>query len=228
MIGIKRAAVIAAISLAAGPLWLVPQNAAWAQAALQYKIGDRVAAPIGAQYFNSVIIQVRTNPLSYRVHPLGFLGTADFTANPQMLRALGSVQIQPHGGIASDPYLVSTQGPAAQQPASAFPLQAQNAPRQTAIANANGPPAGLYQCRGVGGMIAGFNFTIGGGGAYTTTTGQRGTFTFAAASGRVTFQGAPPQNAYQGIYKAGPPAEINMLTVTGAAVNYVGIKCQIN
>ena len=131
MIIMKQAIVIAAVSLAAVPLWLVPQNAASAQAALQYKIGDRVAAPIGAQYFDWLSSKSFQNPPSYRVHPLGFLATADFTANPQMLHALGTVPIEPWGGIANDPYLVAAQGRAAQRPA--LPQQAQNAPRQNAV-----------------------------------------------------------------------------------------------
>ena len=87
------AVVLVLTAFAAGAL----PNEGRAQA--QYKVGDHVAAPIGAQFFESVVVKVNPNPLSYRVHPLGFATTADFTANPQMLRPLGSVQVEPHGGI---------------------------------------------------------------------------------------------------------------------------------
>ena len=96
-------AVVAGSILLTALVGLVPQDQARAQA--QYRVGDRVAAPIGAQFFDSVVVGVNPSPLSYRVHPLGFASTDDFTANPQMLRSLGSVKVEPWGGITSDPYL---------------------------------------------------------------------------------------------------------------------------
>lgn len=98
---IKRAAIAVVILVSACIGLAAPE----AQAQAQYSVGDRVAAPIGAQFFDSVIVRVNPSPLSYRVHPLGFAPSADFTANPQMLRPLGSVQVEPWGGIKSDPYL---------------------------------------------------------------------------------------------------------------------------
>jgi len=173
MIGIKQVAVIAAISLAAAPLWLVGQNAAWAQAALQYRVGDRVAAPIGAQFFDSVIVQVIPNPPSYRVHPLGFLSTADFTANPQMLRAPGSVKTEPVGGIANDPYLLAAQGKKAFHPTMIYP--------------------GGYECSALsGGHLEArllLNFTIVDAERYRDHAGTTGSYRFDAASGTLVFKG---------------------------------------
>jgi hypothetical protein len=102
MTSMKQASAALAICLAASLAGVAP-NSPRAQA--RYDVGDRVAAPIGAQFFEAVVVQVNPSPPSYRVHPLGFTSTADFTANPQMLRPLGSVKVEPRGGIADDPYL---------------------------------------------------------------------------------------------------------------------------
>lgn len=93
-------------------LWPLSQHPAIAQA--QYKVGDRVAAPIGAQFYDSVVLATMINvdqiPVRYQVHPIGYAATDDFVAFPQMLQPCGSVQTQPLGGVASDPYLKAAQG----------------------------------------------------------------------------------------------------------------------
>jgi hypothetical protein len=92
-----KAHTAALASLLTALLGIASPNEARAQA--QYKVGDHVAAPIGAQFFEAVVVKVNPSPLSYRVHPIGFADSSDFTANPQMLRPLGSVQVEPRGGI---------------------------------------------------------------------------------------------------------------------------------
>ncbi len=207
MIGIKQAIVIAAVSLAAAPLSLVPQNAAWAQA-LQYKVGDRVAAPIGAQYFDSVIVQVIPNPPSYRVHPLGFLDTADFTANPQMLHAPGSVKTEPVGGIANDPYLLAAQGKKAFRPTTVYP--------------------GGYECFALsGGQLEArllLNFTILDAQHYRDHAGTTGSYNFDAASGALVFQGGT-LNGQRATYAqaSDPPTGSQPPSITLAVS---GDKCQ--
>ena len=46
-------------------------------------------------------------------------------------------------------------------------------------------------------------------------------------SGNILFHGPTPQNVYQGRYSAGPPAQVELLTVTGRDSKETGITCQL-
>jgi hypothetical protein len=111
MMNARRIAVALAVWPAAS-LWFVPHDTAQAQA--QYKVGDRVAAPVGALYYDSVVLKLNINvdqvPLTYFVHPIGTEPSGSFTAFPQMLRPWAAVPMEPWGGYTSDPYLTAAQG----------------------------------------------------------------------------------------------------------------------
>lgn len=98
--------------------------AATAAAAGAYKVGDRVAIPTGFndKYYDSVVIRIDpASPYPYRVHPLGFIDTMDQSFSASMLRAPGSVPMQPMGGIKNDPWLMKIAGTKAFHPTTLYP-----------------------------------------------------------------------------------------------------------
>jgi hypothetical protein len=89
------------------------------------------------------------------------------------------------------------------------------------------PAPGRYQCSGANGAMAELNFTVGPGNIYTTTKGFRGTMSVHPGTGNVLFHGAAPQSAYQGRYSAGPPLQVEFLTLTGGTSSEAGIICRM-
>ncbi len=90
------------------------------------------------------------------------------------------------------------------------------------------PGAGRYQCTNASGAVADLNFTVGPGEIYTTPRGWRGTMSIHPVSGNILFHGPTPQNSYQGRYEAGPPARIELVTVTDGVSKETGIACQMH
>ncbi|HUC61997.1 MAG TPA: hypothetical protein VMF53_08565 [Alphaproteobacteria bacterium] len=161
------------VMLLAALLALAPGRAAWAQAQ-PYQVGDRVAAPFGAQFLDSVIVRIDAgSPFPYRVHPLGYVNTMDTSFNAQMLHAPGSVKTAPVGGIANDPYLLAVQGKQPFHPTKVF--------------------TGAYQCWTLSGVrlepALMLNFSILDGGRYRDHGGVAGAYAFDAASQTLVFQG---------------------------------------
>jgi hypothetical protein len=89
------------------------------------------------------------------------------------------------------------------------------------------PGPGLYRCTTTSGLAADLNFTVGPGEIYTTPRGWRGTMSIHPVSGNILFHGPTPQNVYQGRYSPGPPPQVELLTVTGAASKEAGITCEL-
>jgi hypothetical protein len=89
------------------------------------------------------------------------------------------------------------------------------------------PPSGAYQCSGASGVMADLKFTVGPGNIYTTKKGFRGVMTIHPGTGNVLFHGAPPHNAYQGRYSAGPPPQVALVTVKDGVSSDAGIACQL-
>ncbi|MFZ0424301.1 MAG: hypothetical protein WAL80_15610 [Xanthobacteraceae bacterium] len=89
------------------------------------------------------------------------------------------------------------------------------------------PGPGTYRCANAGNAAADLNFTVGPGEIYTTPRGWRGTMSIHPVSGNILFHGPTPQNVYQGRYSAGPPAQVELLTVTGRDSKETGITCQL-
>jgi len=88
------------------------------------------------------------------------------------------------------------------------------------------PAAGRYQCSGTG-TAGTMDFIVGPGNIYTTAAGRRGTLVVHPASGNVLFRGASPQDAYEGRYSAGPPAQLSFLTVSGRTSSEIGVTCRM-
>ena len=184
---------------------LTGQGNAQAQGALQFKVGDRVAAPFGAQYLDSVIIAVDpASPSPYRVHPLGYLDTMDSSFNTQMLRVRGSVSTQPVGGIANDPWLMKVAGTRQFHPATLYP--------------------GKYECWSSNEAVMILNFEILDGRRYRDHTGSVDSYQFDSASGNLVFQGgtlAGQHARYEQV--SNPPTASQPPSVTLIAS---GDKCQ--
>jgi hypothetical protein len=89
------------------------------------------------------------------------------------------------------------------------------------------PAAGRYQCTGGSGTAAALNFAVGPGNIYTTKTGSRGTMVIHPGTGNVLFRDAAPQNANEGRYRAGPPPQVALVTVTDGKNVDSGIICQM-
>jgi hypothetical protein len=89
------------------------------------------------------------------------------------------------------------------------------------------PASGSYQCSNASGAAVDMNFTVGPGNIYTTKKGFRGTMTVHPITGNVLFHGAPPQNALQGRYSAGPPPKVALVTVKDSVSSDAGITCQM-
>ena len=187
---LRRAALAAGLALASGP--------ALAQGLAQCTVGQVVASPAGHhdKYLQSVVIAVTSgHPFPCRVHPLGYPSTMEESFKPTVLRAPGSVQTEPVGGMADDPHLLALKGQKAFKPSAAA--------------------RGSYECWGAGsgGQLSArmaLNFTILDGGRYRDGGGNTGAYRFDAASGTVTFQGAA-LDGQRGLYKqaADPPTKTN-------------------
>lgn len=91
----------------------------------------------------------------------------------------------------------------------------------------NLPGPGRYQCADAGELAVGLNFTVGPGNIYTTQKGWRGTMSVHPMSGNVLFHGPTPQSPYQGRYSAGPPPQVELVTVTDGVSSQTGIVCQM-
>lgn len=160
------------------------------------QIGQVVASPTGFanKYNQSVVIAVTPgHPFPCRVHPLGYPATMDESFKPTMLRAAGSVPTEPVGGVADDPHLLALKG--------------QKAFKASVVAR------GSYECWGAGsgGQLSArmaLNFTILDASHYRDWGGNAGTYSFDAASGAVTFQGAA-LGGQRGLYKqaVNPPTK---------------------
>jgi len=89
------------------------------------------------------------------------------------------------------------------------------------------PAEGRYQCSGASGA-ADLNFAVGPGNIYTTAKGRRGTLVIHPGTGNVLFRGAPPHEAYEARYSAGPPPQLALLEETGGgATSAAGIVCRM-
>ena len=92
----------------------------------------------------------------------------------------------------------------------------------------NLPAEGRYQCSGANGVRPELNFAVGPGNIYTTAKGRRGTLVIHPGTGNVLFRGAPPHDAYEARYSAGPPAQLTLLTEAGGgATSDAGIVCRL-
>ena len=90
------------------------------------------------------------------------------------------------------------------------------------------PAEGRYQCSGASGA-AELNFAVGPGNIYTTAKGRRGTLVIHPGTGNVLFRGAPPHEAYEARYSAGPPPQLALLNETGGgATGDAGIVCRMH
>jgi len=90
------------------------------------------------------------------------------------------------------------------------------------------PAEGRYQCSG-GSDAAELNFAVGPGNIYTTAKGRRGTLVIHPGTGNVLFRGAPPHEAYEARYSAGPPPQLALLKETGGgATGDAGIVCRMH
>ena len=86
------------------------------------------------------------------------------------------------------------------------------------------PAEGRYQCSGA----ADLNFAVGPGNIYTTAKGRRGTLVIHPGTGNVLFRGAPPHEAYEARYSAGPPPQLALLEETGGgATSAAAIVCRM-
>ena len=89
------------------------------------------------------------------------------------------------------------------------------------------PAEGRYQCSGRSGA-AELNFAVGPGNIYTTANGRRGTLAIHPGTGNVLFRGAPPHDAYEARYIAGPSPQLALLNETsGGATSDAGIVCRM-
>lgn len=187
---LRYAVMAASLGLAAAPVS--------AQGLGQCTVGQVVASPAGYanKYLQSVVISVTPgHPFPCRVHPLGYPPTMEESFKPAMLRAPGSIQTEPVGGIADDPHLLALKGQKAFKAARVAP--------------------GAYECWGAGsgGQLSArmaLNFTILDGNRYRDWGGNTGTHRFDAASGTVIFQGAA-LDGQRGLYKQAvdPPTRKN-------------------
>ena len=90
------------------------------------------------------------------------------------------------------------------------------------------PAEGRYQCSG-GSSAAELNFAVGPGNIYTTAKGRRGTLVIHPGTDNVLFRGAPPHDAYEARYSAGPPPQLALLNETGGgATSDAGIVCRMH
>ena len=90
------------------------------------------------------------------------------------------------------------------------------------------PAEGRYQCSG-GSDAAELNFAVGPGNIYTTAKGRRGTLVIHPGTGNVLFRGAPPHEAYEARYSAGPPPQLALRKETGGgATGDAGIVCRMH
>jgi len=90
------------------------------------------------------------------------------------------------------------------------------------------PAEGRYRCSGANGATPELDFAVGPGSIYTTTKGFRGTMVIHPGTGNVLFRGAPPHDAYQARYSAGPPPRLTLLKGAGGGVTSdAGIGCQM-
>jgi len=159
-------------------------------AAADYKAGDRVAAPFGTQYLDSVIIRVDpSSPFPYRVHPLGYLDTMDTSFSAVMLHAPGSVQTQPVGGIANDPWLMKVSGRKAFHPTTLYP--------------------GQYECWSFNEAVMMLNFAIIDAHHYRDHAGTVAGYDFNAQSGAVVFHGGTLNGQHASYEQASNPPTAN-------------------
>jgi hypothetical protein len=175
--------------------------------AANYRAGDRVAAPFGTQFLDSVIIHVDpSSPYPYRVHPLGYLDTMDSSFSAVMLHAPGSVHTQPDGGIANDPWLMKVSARKAFHPATLYP--------------------GAYECWSFNEAVMILNFSIIDAHHYRDHAGAVAGYDFNAQSGAVMFHGGT-LNGQQASYEqpSNPPNANNPPTVTLKAS---GDSCQLH
>ena len=208
----RRILVAAAICLIGTIPWLIAIDDSHAQSAMKFKTGDRVAAPFGAQYLDSVVISVDPGSSSpYRVHPLGYLDTMDTSFNTQMLRARGSVPTQPIGGIANDPWLMKIAGTKQFHPETLYPG------RYECWTFSGGGTASLQPA-----MI--LNFEILDAHRYRDHAGSVASYQFDPASSNLVFQGGTlggQRASYEQV--SNPPTESQPPTVTLVTS---GDKCQ--
>ncbi|HKQ88726.1 MAG TPA: hypothetical protein VJS43_18365 [Candidatus Acidoferrales bacterium] len=175
-----------------------------ARAQAQYKVGDRVDAPFGPGYLDSVVIAVDPNsPFPFRVHPLGYLNTMDTSFNAQMLKPPGSEPTRPIGGIVDDPWLLKVQGKKAFHPERVY--------------------RGPYECFSLGGTRPEarltFNFTIVDDHRYRDAAGKNGTYEFDAGAATLTFKGGVLDGQHATYHQASDPpthAEPPAITLTEA------------
>ncbi|SRR5579883_1339164 len=156
----------------------------------QYKVGDRVDAPFGPSYLQSVVIGVDPkSPFPYRVHPLGYLDTLDTSFNAQMLKPPGSEPTRPIGGIADDPWLLKIQGKKAFHPVRVY--------------------RGPYQCFAPSGTRReprlALNFTIVDDRRYRDAAGAGGTYEFDADNTTLTFKGGALDGQHANYVQASNP-----------------------
>lgn len=168
------------------------------RAQAQYKVGDRVDAPFGPTYLQSVVVAVDPkSPFPYRVHPLGYLNTLDSSFSAAMLKAAGSEPTRPIGGIANDPWLLKVQGKKA-----FHPVRVLRGPYECFSLSGRRPEARLA-----------LNFTIVDDHRYRDAAGASGTYQFDAGNATLLFkggalngQGATYVQASSPPTKAQPPA----------------------
>jgi hypothetical protein len=173
---IRSSVLFAAMFLA---LCTVAIPSAQAQVSPNLKVGDRVAMPAGFQdkWMDAVIVEVDpSKPYPYRVHPLGYLDTMNQSFSAPMLKAPGTIQTMPIGGIGNDPWLLKVQGRKAFQPTAIY--------------------AGAYECFTLsGGGTASLssamqlNFAILDGSRYRDVAGHVGTYSFNPNGLGIVFQG---------------------------------------
>ncbi|HEV2265594.1 MAG TPA: hypothetical protein VGR79_13815 [Stellaceae bacterium] len=174
--------------IAVGCLLAIGLGTARAQA--QYKVGDRVDAPFGPSYLDSVVIGVDPkSPFPYRVHPLGYLNTMDTSFSAQMLKPPGSEPTRPIGGIADDPELLKIKGKKAFHPVHVF--------------------RGAYECYALSdGRLEprlALNFTIVDDHRYRDAAGASGTYKFDAGNATLTFQGGALDGQHATYIQASDP-----------------------
>ncbi len=156
----------------------------------RYKVGDRVAAPFGTQYLDSVIIRVDpSSPFPYRVHPLGYIDTMDTSFSAQMLHTPGSVQTQPVGGITNDPWLMKVSGRKAFHPTTLYP--------------------GQYQCWSFNEAVMMLNFAIIDAHHYRDHAGTVASYDFDAKSATLVFRGGTLNGQHASYEQASNPPNAN-------------------